>query len=559
MSILLSALIDTGGGAAGGVSDSREFKRWQDFYGESQSASGIPTSYVSEITQSQRSINGVATNRRVHTTTWTVPSGVTKIRVTCIGSGGGGGRYASSYYGSGGGSGGAFSSGEFTVSAGQVLDVQVGRSGRGMSRNEGSGSGANGQQTIVEMSSGNGGSSVLYVQAPGGNGGPPTSGQAPHNGTGTVSGSALTGGSITNTGGAGGNGNGNAIGWGPEGYGGGGGGSAGSFKGNGFRGGHGSPGYGYSFTGASGGGIGGEGIRAFGSQTASQYHSWSGGGGGSNGPGYTGNDNDSNPNFPSSQPYGKGGEGTSTSSSVTGYTYEHENPDGTSYGKQFGDTYSSGNAQSNFKRMQGARYGDGEATSSSTGGGNAPSNVTYNQHEAKLGIGNAGGGAGFASGGETTVTGVSIYPAKMFNGILGRCQGGGGAGTGCRSSSPYGNNDGCYTAGQGGAGAGGGGSACITSNGNANYTTKSLVHVWNPADMAWKWHSTVYADAPFLRQGGAGGAGGALGGGGACTNYGCAGPGGIGAGGGAACGHHSGGSYNGSAGDGGPGYVLIEW
>tara|TARA_E500000331_G_scaffold208386_1_gene199796 strand:+ start:13575 stop:15248 length:1674 start_codon:yes stop_codon:yes gene_type:complete len=557
MSILLSALIDSGGGV-GGVSDGREFKRWQDFYGEHSG----PASYHTEITQSQRTINGVAVNRMVQNTTWTVPSGVSKIRITAIGAGGGGGRYNGTYHGSGGGAGGAFSSGEYNVTAGQVLDVQVGKSGYGIHRSQGSGTGAGGQQTIVEMSSGDGGSSTLYVQAPGGPGGPPNSGGASNSGAGTVSGSALSGGSITNNGGSGGNANSNAIGWGPEGYGGGGGGSAGSFKGNGFRGGHGSPGYGYSFTGASGGGIGGEGIRAFGSQTASTYHAWSGGGGGSAGAGYTGQDNDSNPAFTSSQPYGKGGEGTSGSASINGYTYDCVNTDDTSYGKQFGDQYA--NWESNFKRMNGARYGDGEVTATSGGGGAgnpSPSGVTYNQYEAQLGIGSGGGGAGtgFEAGSGATISGVSVYPAKMFNGILGRCQGGGGAGTGCKSSGPNGSNDQSYPAGQGGAGAGGAGAACVTSNGNGSWTTKDDVHKWNPSDMAFGWTNTFYTTEAAIRNGGAGGAGGALGGGGSCTNYGCSGPGGIGAGGGGASGHYSGSSYNGSGGDGGPGYVLIEW
>ena len=139
MSILLSALIDSGGGA-GGVSDGREFKRWQDFYGEHSG----PNAYHCEITQSQRTVNGVAVNRMVQTTTWTVPSGVSKIRVTAIGAGGGGGRYSSTYHGSGGGAGGAFSSGEFNVTAGQVLDVQVGRSGYGIDRSQGAGTGVAG-------------------------------------------------------------------------------------------------------------------------------------------------------------------------------------------------------------------------------------------------------------------------------------------------------------------------------------------------------------------------------------------------------------------------------
>ena len=87
MSLLLSALIETGA-AESVAGDEREFKRWQDWYGNSY---GSSAPYECEITQSSRSINGVSTNRRVSTSTFTVPSGVTKIRVTCIGAGGGGG------------------------------------------------------------------------------------------------------------------------------------------------------------------------------------------------------------------------------------------------------------------------------------------------------------------------------------------------------------------------------------------------------------------------------------------------------------------------------------
>lgn len=552
MSLLLSALISTGS-AGGSVDDGREFKHWQDWYGESY---GGPSSYEITIPQSQRTVNGVAQNRRAQNTTWTVPSGVTKIRVTCVGAGGGGGRYSSTYHAAGGGGGGAFGSGEFNVTAGEVLNISVGKSGRGMTRNHGSGSGNQGGTTVVEHSNG---SNTLYVGAPGGQGGPPTSGQAAGGNTATVSGTALSGGSITSSGGDGGSANSNAIGWGPEGYGGGGGGSAGSFKGNGFQGGNGAPGYGYTFTGASGGGIGGEGVRAFGSQTASDYYSWSGGGGGSAGAGYTGNDNDSNPSFTGSQPYGKGGDGTSETKAISGYTYDAVSSEDLSYGIQHGEQFYQ--PWVNFKKMNGARYGDGEATSTSGGGGS--STVTYSQYEAKIGYGGSSSG-GFDAGAIATMTGVSIYPAKMFNGILGRCQGGGGAGVGSKNKAPgpNGGQDQAYSSGQGGAGGGGGGSACQTSNGNGNWTNQQNVHKWNVADMAFGWTSSFNSSSQAdngIRNGGCAGSGGALGGGGSCTNYGCSGPGGIGGGGGGASGHHSGGSYNGSGGQGGPGYVLIEW
>ncbi|MEY2626675.1 MAG: hypothetical protein RJB08_434, partial [Actinomycetota bacterium] len=57
--------------------------------------------------------------------TWTVPSGVTSVRVHLIGAGGGGGRSGTSAYGGGGG----YATGILGVSAGQTFDVIVGGGG----------------------------------------------------------------------------------------------------------------------------------------------------------------------------------------------------------------------------------------------------------------------------------------------------------------------------------------------------------------------------------------------------------------------------------------------
>tara|TARA_X000001036_G_scaffold429672_1_gene461195 strand:+ start:2678 stop:4360 length:1683 start_codon:yes stop_codon:yes gene_type:complete len=560
MSLLLSALIETGASGGVGGDDDREFKRWQDWYGQSY---GDSAPYECEITQSTRSINGVSKERRAQTSSFTVPSGVTKVRITCIGAGGGGGRRNTHYHAGAGGGGGVFSSGEFNVTAGQVLDVTIGKSGRGRDRdnNEG-GTGYSGDPSHVQMSSPDGGQSALYVYAAGGSGGPEHSTGGARGTTKEVSGSSLVSGSdIKYNGGNGGNGSSNSAGWGPEGYSAGGGGSAGSWKGDGFRGGNADNKMGYSWAAASGGGIGGRGAEGRGSDTTSDQYTWSGGGGGSNGAGFEGDNNDNNAYSDTSKV--RGGDGTSEKASVSSYTYTNVSNQNVSYGKNDGEMHTTLTTTS-WKMMHGARYGDGEESSDAgeAGGGSADGNsqVTYNAYESQLGKGGSGGGgggAGFTDGGTTSVTGAASLPAKMFNGILGRCQGGGGAGAGSKSSNGTAE---AYSAGQGGAGAGGAGSACCTSNGNANAMNKRDTFVWSAGDMAWRWTDNMNSDTNSMaKNGGCGGAGGALGGGGGSTNYGCGGGGGIGGGGGGCGGHYNGSSYNGCAGDGGPGYVLIEW
>ena len=386
MSLLLSALIETGSSSGGGVAgDDREFKKWQDWYGESY---GSSAPYECEITQSSRSINGVSKNRRASTDTFTVPSGVTKVRVTCIGAGGGGGRRNTHYHAGAGGGGGAFASGEFNVTAGQTLDVTVGKSGRGKDRDGGeSGTGYDGAFSRVEMSSGDGGSGALYVYAAGGSGGPQNSTGGNGGTTKSCSGTALVSSSdILNNGGNGGNGSSNSAGWGPEGYSAGGGGSAGSWKSNGYRGGNGDNKMGYSWAAAAGGGIGGRGAEARGSDTTSDYYTWSGGGGGSNGAGFEGDNNDNNAYSNSGKV--RGGDGTSERASVVGYTYTNVSSQSVSYGKNDGQMHTSLTSTS-WKMMHGARYGDGEqssdAGSSSSGGSNdGNSQVTYNTYESQL-------------------------------------------------------------------------------------------------------------------------------------------------------------------------------
>lgn len=95
--------------------------------------------------------------------TFTVPSGVTKLKLTCVGGGGGGGGYSQrgSYFGSGGsGGGGGASEGVLTVTSGQTISVTIGAGGgAGGSLGSGgtAGSGASGGSTIFDVITAGGG------------------------------------------------------------------------------------------------------------------------------------------------------------------------------------------------------------------------------------------------------------------------------------------------------------------------------------------------------------------------------------------------------------------
>ena len=574
MSLLLSALIDTGAASGGSsATDTRTYKKWQDFYGEDMRAT-LGNQYATEITQSQRSIEGTATNRRVGSSgvAWTVPSGVSKIRITCLGGGGGGGRRGTHYYGSSGGGGGAFTTAEYTVTAGETLNVRPGRSGAGYDRNFGTGSSNDGYHGTSSYVQGSGSLSQneINIEADYGRGGPQQGGSGGAKGTAsasTTSGSRLVSSSNEKRdGGVGGQGNQNAIGWGPEGYGGAGGGSCG-FKGiNGKRGGNGGNTYGYSWTGCGGGGIGGRGGNGQGSRTASDYYNWSGGGGGTGGSRPDGGDgihNDSNPPSSSGEIHG----GTASHSPCPAGGYSDLYASGNSVSEGLGMSSASGNStphqmfpngKETWKRGCGANFGDGEEAGGAGASGNAGSSLTsWSPYEQKFGIGTASAGSlkGWAAGATTTVLGAAMA-GNMYNGVLGRLQAGGGASVPSKAQ-----DGGSYmnaTACQGGAGAGGSGASGLTSN-SAPWKDKNETMEWVPAQMCYRLKQAIFSDSDQMNYGGNGGNGGALGGGGASCNYGIGGHGGIGAGGGGAGGHYSGSSYNGSGGDGGPGYILIEW
>ena len=121
MATLLSTLVG-GTGSSGSDEDAREFKNFAIYAGMwhswPQSQMEFNTSYIDGYAND--SLQGAYESRFLSSNhTLTIPSGVTKVRITCIGAGGGGGTRSGQHYnGGGGGGGGAFAMGEFNVSAG---------------------------------------------------------------------------------------------------------------------------------------------------------------------------------------------------------------------------------------------------------------------------------------------------------------------------------------------------------------------------------------------------------------------------------------------------------
>lgn len=574
MSILLSTIVKgSDASAAPAFTDNRDFKRWQDWYAGMHPSH--PASEIGNVTQSSRTVEGVAKNRMKYTDTFTVPTGVSKVRITVIGGGGGGGRNSGPYYASSGGGGGGCSSAEYNVSAGDVLDITCGTGGPGGYPSGGTMQGINGGTTSVSASSGSGGTGAISITAYGGTGGNANNGSSSAGGQcPPISGSQLVSGTDRQyDGGTGGPGSAQAIGWGPEGYSAGGGGGAGTPIDKGGGGGTGNGHYGYSWCSGGGGGAGADGDSnggyGAGSRTASAYYTWAGGGGGTlrsgDGVGTGGKDNDSNPSKTSC----RGGHGYWENSKIAGYTRQWTQVQDSSWGIRLDYPIHSGYPQGSstgwkeFGHMAGARYGDGEnADHGAVASDPVNSGVTWNTKFSQFGIGtnpNNPTGPGFEAGKDTTVTGVSSMSAKNFNGVLGRMQGGGGA-PGC--SKDQSGSGGCSAGGPGGCGGGGGGSGGYTTTGQgSSWRYVHATQVWSSVDLAFRPRfDEDHTDfQQYVSQSGQGGPGGAFGGGGGSGFYGAAGSGGIGGGGGGCGGHCSGGSYNGSGGDGGPGYVLIEW
>ncbi len=102
-------------------------------------------------------------------TTYTVPAGVTYIKVKTWGAGGGGGGGAVTGANGGSGGGGAYATGIIPVTPGEVLSVSVGYAGQGGGRNtSGFGGGGGGESGIRRT---DGGSTPLIIAGSGGGGG----------------------------------------------------------------------------------------------------------------------------------------------------------------------------------------------------------------------------------------------------------------------------------------------------------------------------------------------------------------------------------------------------
>ena len=586
----------TAAATSSGAGDNREFKHWQDWYGGDSANDNTASSYGVVTTSNTRdpgedvkvSDSAVgAQERRVQrssSVTWTVPDGVEKVRITCIGGGGGGGSYNTSYRGGEGGGGGAFASGEFNVSAGEQLIITPGIGGRG---NRG-GTGTNGGTTSVTATSTYGGSSHISVSAEGGGGG--WQGHAGNGKAGneiTVSGSDLVSGTmIRSVGGSGGYGAQSGPGWPHVGHCAGGGGSAGSMFGDGYQGGSSGSGQvaGIHYGNCGGAGIGGVGGAGICNYSPSDYGQAAGGGGGGSYGSGEGGHGGYHPN-PTSyiNDYGQGGKGgrgvMENNHMITGWT-THEtgnrgefNADhsvrpllGVYDGATDSGTVGYRTDAAFYQTLCGGRYGDGEAAHPSTS-----ADFTLNRTDKDLSVYGTY---------HNTDTGVINRPAKSFNGVLGRLWGGGGAG-GARL------HYNCYSCsgGSGGSGAGGGGSYGYSTSGYGSGSTTrgdgDNMTYWDPVNLAYRYGDNytmkenghpgrintgtdfhvIYNSHSWTSAGaGCGGHGGALGGGGG-GNYGGqqGGNGGIGGGGGGGSNNYSPGNRYGFGGNGGPGYVLIEW
>lgn len=566
-----------------GALDQREFIYWQQWYGGecNDQSDGTYSSYGITLPDSTRDpgskvkVDGTAVGAQQQrlsransggaTVDWTVPDGVEKVRITCIGGGGGGGSYSSHYYGGCGGGGGCFASGEYTVAEGDTLRIVAGHGGFGSY----GGTGGTGGTTTVQDVDGSTVGAKVNVSAEGGTGGSYAQSYGDGGDEVTLSGSSLqSGNQYKFAGGWGGRGAWNYNSFGNDGHTSGGGGSAGSMYGHGFRGGEGR-GYmtGFHCSHSGGGGIGGAGGHGTAAYRGDTHGPCSGaGGGGSAGPGQNGNrapiDGDGTNYFPWSPPGGDGGAGLADGVHVAGYIDIMPEVAGRSGAKGSSRNELDGATDLDHDgymiQMAGARFGDGEQPHPTAGwdvddttlSGGPYTRIQQNKFGARQ-------------------TNVEIeYKAKAWNGVLGRLWGGGGAGGGDTHVNTANSQS---NGGEGGSGGGGGGACQYQYYGgpSSNVQYGKEMFCWDWANMAWRWSNKHrIGSAPGLVTTGTnydfndsayGGPGGALGGGGAGGNYGCEGGyGGIGGGGGGGSNTYSP-VYPGSGGHGGVGYVLIEW
>jgi hypothetical protein len=104
--------------------------------------------------------------------TWTAPTGVTRVKVTCIAGGGAGGSTDPDGNNGGTGGGGGFAVGVYTVTPGTAYSVTVGVGGTG---NGGSG-GSSSFSSLISATGGSGGGGAAGGRGPDGNNGAGTSG-----------------------------------------------------------------------------------------------------------------------------------------------------------------------------------------------------------------------------------------------------------------------------------------------------------------------------------------------------------------------------------------------
>ena len=576
--------------AAPGAADSREFKYWQDWYGgdTADQTSGTPSDVNHGVILPQNTrdpgdkvkVSGTAVGaqqRRVWRgdssafAEFTVPDGVEKVRITALGGGGGGGSYSSHYYGGCGGGGGCFVSGEYSVTEGDVIRVTPGHGGYGDYTSVG---GTGGTTTVQDNASGTLGNKI-NISSEGGTGGHFGTSIGLGGDTVTLAGtSLLAGNQYKSAGGNGGYGANSGIGWSPESFVSGGGGSSGSAFGPGFNGGSASGSYdgGYWSSGCGGGGIGGNGGSGSTNYTPStHFPAGGGGGGGSAGPGEHGGCSGHNHNGPDyvsvSGRGGRGGAGIADTVHINGYV--DIMPEVAGYpgsgeirAQREGDWESLATTMSmELICSAGARYGDGEAAHPAAG-------WTTALHKEQRFIRPLNENNGHTS---RLANNTQVFGAKAWNGILGRLWGGGGAGAQTSNATTTGY---ACSGGEGGSGAGGGGGCTYSSSHGRGVGTMHAKEwsVWDTANMAWRINDAHRVKAaPGLTSGssigtsigsgtcGDGGHGGACGGGGAgCWSGRDGGWGGIGAGGGGAANAYSP-IHPGTGGQGGVGYVLIEW
>ena len=246
MTFLLSSILGSGGGS--GASAEQDFNKYAIWAGRNPLySSGYRYNDNAGATGAESFTihNGSATS-------WSVPTGVTRIRITTIGGGGSGGtRQGNHYHGGGGGGGAAFAVAEYDVTPGQGLTILAGNAA---THSTSQGHQYNGQQSYAQSSSDGG--AAINIYANGGSGG-----QGYNAGSGSSSkqaaGSAIDASTkLEYNGGSGGQGSTLSFGFGPEPYGAAGGGAAGYVVGNGGNGANNNSG-GYSTFSSGGGAIGG--------------------------------------------------------------------------------------------------------------------------------------------------------------------------------------------------------------------------------------------------------------------------------------------------------------